>query len=81
MLSIQELRSSTVKELHQELAAARNNLLKFRISTRTKHEKNTAKVGQAKAYVARILTALREAEAEAEKKPVAKPEDKESKTQ
>jgi len=63
MLTIQELRSSTDKELLQELEAARKNYLKVRISTKTKHEKNTAKVQKAKYYVAQILTVLKELKA------------------
>ncbi|MBN2095804.1 50S ribosomal protein L29 [Candidatus Peregrinibacteria bacterium] len=87
MLTIQELRSSTEKELLQELIAARNNALKVRVNSKTKHEKDIAKVQKAKRYVAQILTVLREVDGEekskskkeapkAEKKPAHKSEAK-----
>ncbi len=60
MLTVQELRSSTVKELLQELEAARKNMLKIRVNVKTKHEKNTVKSMQAKRYVAKILTVMKE---------------------
>ncbi len=64
MLSIQELRSSSKKELLSELQKGRETLLKVRISLKTKHEKDTSKSRKAKAYVAQILTMLKEAEKE-----------------
>jgi ribosomal protein L29 len=64
MLSIQELRSSTKKELLLELAKTRKEALKIRINVKTKHEKDTSKAKKTKYYVARILTALREIEDE-----------------
>ena len=60
MLSIQELRSSSKKELMQELASARKDALKVKISLKTKHEKDTSKAKKAKFYVARILTVLKD---------------------
>ncbi|MBU1017820.1 50S ribosomal protein L29 [Patescibacteria group bacterium] len=68
MLTIQELRSSTEKELLQELVAARKNTLKTRVNTKTKHEKDIAKVQKAKCYVAQILTVLKETEGKGENK-------------
>jgi len=60
MFSIQELRSSTKKELLLELAKARKDMLKIRINLRTKHEKNTSKAQMTKRYLAQILTVLNE---------------------
>lgn len=68
MLSVKELRSSTKKELLLELTKSRADLMKTRISVRTKHEKNTSKKGKERRYVAQILTALNELEAEEAKK-------------
>jgi ribosomal protein L29 len=80
MLTIQELRSSTVKELLQELDAARKNMLKVRINVKTKQEKNTAKAKQAKHYVAQILTVLKEIEEEEKiKSQVSSPKSQEEK--
>jgi len=62
MLSIQELRSSSKKELQPELQKARATLLKVRISLKTKHEKDTSKSRKAKAYIAQILTMLKQLE-------------------
>lgn len=59
MFSIQELNSSTEKELFLELKKSRNDLLKVRINVRTKHNKDTSKVKKMKRYVAQILTALK----------------------
>ncbi|MBI5421856.1 50S ribosomal protein L29 [Candidatus Peregrinibacteria bacterium] len=59
MLSIQELRSSNRKELLQELEKARKEMLKVRISLKTKHEKDTSKAGKTKRYIAQILTMLK----------------------
>lgn len=64
MLTTQELRSSTAKELFQELEAARNNMLKVRISIKTKHEKNISKSKQLKCYIAKIMTVMKEIEKE-----------------
>lgn len=64
MFSIQELRSSTKKELLQELERARKEALKVRINVKTKHDKDGSKAGKTKHYVAQILTVLKEAESE-----------------
>ena len=60
MLSIQELRSSTKKELLLELAKVRKEMLKIRINLRTKQEKNTSKAKVTKHYIAKILTILKD---------------------
>ena len=77
MFSIQELQSSTNKELLLELEKSRNELLKIRINVRTKHKKDTSKVKKMKRYVAQILTALKDASREVEKVTEAKKEAKE----
>jgi ribosomal protein L29 len=68
MLSIQELRSSSKKELLLELLKARKEMLKIRISLKTKHEKDTSKARKQKRLIAQILTLLKDAGTE----PVAK---------
>lgn len=93
MFSIQELRSSTEKELDQELSRARKELLKIRISVRNKHEKDTSKVKKINCYIAQILTVMKEtkeevlsdsapdsAEAASDEKATAEPEKKSKKT-
>jgi|GEM_PF-1890329 len=60
MLTIQELRSSTLKELLQELEKARKEMLKVRVNVKTKHAKDTAKVEKSKRYIAQVLTVLKE---------------------
>ena len=64
MLSIKELRSSTRKELLQELESARKAWLKIRVSVKTKHEKNLSKKGVSKRYIAQILTIIKEIDTE-----------------
>lgn len=64
MLSNQELKSSTRKELAKELDEAREMLMKKRITVKTKHEKDTSAVIKQKKYIARIMTALKELELE-----------------
>lgn len=64
MLSIQELRSSTQKELLAELESARRDMVKIRISTKTKSLKDSSSVSKQKKYVARIKTALKELDIE-----------------
>ena len=66
MYSIQELRSSTKKELLLELAKARKENLKIRVSLKTKHEKDSSKAEKLKHYVAQILTILTEIKDEKE---------------
>ena len=68
MLSIQELRSSTQKELLQELSKRQGELLKIRISVKTKHEKDSSKVVKMKRYVAQLKTSLNELSREEEAK-------------
>jgi len=64
MLTIQELRSSTGKELLQELSKARKESFKIRINVKTKHEKDISKAKKMKHYIARILTAIKEFDGE-----------------
>jgi ribosomal protein L29 len=64
MFSIQELRTSTKKELLLELAKSRKENMKIRINLRTKHEKDSSKSGKMKHYIAQILTVLKDIEAE-----------------
>lgn len=71
MFSIQELRSSTAKELDQELSKARKDFLKVRISVRSKHEKDTSKVKKLNRYIAQILTVMGETKEEAPAKATA----------
>lgn len=60
MLSNQELKSSTRKELQKELQEAREVLQKQRITVKTKHNKDTSSVSKQKRYIARIMTAIQE---------------------
>lgn len=60
MLSIQELRSSSQKELLLELQKARKEMVRIRISLKTKHEKDTSKARKEKRMIAQILTVLKE---------------------
>ena len=64
MLSIQELRSSTKKELLNELSNARKEMVKIRISVKTKSLKDSSSVVKQKKYISRIKTALKEFEIE-----------------
>ena len=64
MLSTQELRSSTPKELQSELQKAKEELLKIKIGIRTKHTKDSSLKGKQKRYVAQIQTILKEIELE-----------------
>jgi ribosomal protein L29 len=72
MITIQELRSSTKKELFLELQKARKEALKVRISLKTKHEKDTSKASKTKRHVARVLLALQELNVEESKKAASK---------
>lgn len=74
MYSIQELRSSTKKELLQELEKSRAEILKIRINVKTKHEKDRSKVKKIKRYIAQILTILKEIADE----EIGKPQEKKS---
>jgi ribosomal protein L29 len=62
MLTIQEIRALSKKELLLELQKARKEMLKVRINLKTKHDKDTSKSRQCKVTIARILTALNEIE-------------------
>lgn len=64
MLSNQELKSSTRKELLIELQDARDMGVKKRITVKTKHDKDTSGASKQKKYVARIMTALKELDME-----------------
>ncbi len=64
MLSNQELKSSTKKELQKELSEAREALMKKRITVKTKHDKDTSGVQKQKRYIARVMTSLKELELE-----------------
>ena len=74
MLSIQELRSSTTKELLQELEKMRKEMVKVRLTVKTKHDKDIGKVKKTKHYIAQILTILKEVEGEEVKKSNVKAE-------
>ncbi|MFH0838229.1 MAG: 50S ribosomal protein L29 [Patescibacteria group bacterium] len=64
MLSNQELKSLTRKELLRELEDARELAMKKRITIKTKHEKDTSSIPKQKKFIARIMTALRELDLE-----------------
>ncbi len=73
MLSIQELRSSTVKELLQELTKMRKEMVKVRLTIRTKHDKNLSKAKKTKRYIAQLLTMIKEAGSEEATKAPSEP--------
>jgi ribosomal protein L29 len=64
MLSIQELKSSTKKELLEELKNARNEMVRVRIGVKTKSLKDSSLANKQKKYIARIQTALKELDME-----------------
>jgi ribosomal protein L29 len=64
MLSVQELRSSTKKELISELKTARKELLRVRMGVKTKHMKDVSLASKQNQYIARIETILRELDLE-----------------
>ncbi|MBN2087290.1 50S ribosomal protein L29 [Candidatus Peregrinibacteria bacterium] len=64
MLSIQELRSSTKKELLEELKNARAEMLKVRITCKTKSMKDSSQANKQRKYIAQINTVIRELELE-----------------
>lgn len=78
MFSIQELQSSTEKELLIELEKTRNEMIKIRINVKTKHNKDTSKVKKTKRYLAKILTSLKGADAEVQSTNKIKKEEKKS---
>jgi ribosomal protein L29 len=64
MLSYQELKSMTRKELLKELDDAREAMMKQRITVKTKHNKDTSTISKQKKFIARLKTALKEIELE-----------------
>ena len=60
MITLQELRNHSLKELHNELNLARHNLYKVRSTIVTKKEKNSHKLEEANKLVAQILTIMSE---------------------
>lgn len=62
MLSNQELRTSTKKELLKELEEAREMMVKKGITVKTKHEKDSSSVLKQRRYIARVKTAIKELE-------------------
>jgi len=64
MLSVQELKTSTRKELLEELKNARNEMVKVRIGVKTKSNKDSSLVIKQKKYIAQIQTALKELDME-----------------
>jgi large subunit ribosomal protein L29 len=64
MLSVQELKTLSKKELLKELEQAKPNMVKIRIGVKTKHQKDTSAVEKTKRYIARIKTILKEMELE-----------------
>jgi ribosomal protein L29 len=64
MLSIQELRSSTKKELLEELKNARSEVVRVQIGVKTKGIKDSSLVSKQKKYIAQIETALKELDIE-----------------
>ena len=62
MLSIQELKSSSLAALQAELSKARQEAQSIRIGVQTGHIKDTSLLSKHKRYVARVLSCLREAQ-------------------
>lgn len=62
MLSNQELRTSTKKELLKELQEAHEMMVKKGITVKTKHDKDSSSVLKQRRYVARVKTAIKELE-------------------
>lgn len=62
MLTTQELKASTLKELLKELQSALLKLQELRIGVKTSHLKDTSAIKKQKRYVARILTVIKEIE-------------------
>ena len=58
MLSIQELHSSTNKELQQELKNANTELLKLRMGIKTKNVKDTSLYLKQRRYIAQVKTII-----------------------
>lgn len=64
MLTVQELRSTTKKELLHELTNARKELVKVQMGVRTKSTKDTSLVKKHKAFISNILTVIKEIDLE-----------------
>lgn len=64
MSDYQELKSLTKKELLEELRTAGENMVKKRITVKTRHEKDTSSLKKQKVRIARIKTALKEIDIE-----------------
>lgn len=64
MLSIQELRSSTKKELLKELSVAQGEMQKIRIGVKTKSIKDSSLVTKQRKYIAKIETLIKELDLE-----------------
>ena len=64
-MSAQELRELDADELLDELADAKEELFNLRFQMATNQLDNTARLGQVKRQIARILTVMREQELEA----------------
>lgn len=58
MLSIQELNSSTLKELFQELKNSNTELLKLRMGIKTKNVKDTSLYLKQRRYIAQLKTVI-----------------------
>ncbi len=64
-MSAQELRELDADELLDELADAKEEMFNLRFQMATNQLDNTARLGQVKRQIARILTVMREQELEA----------------
>ena len=62
MLTLQEIRSSTKKELLHELVTLQKNVVPLRMGIKTKHQKDTSLAQKHKRCIAQILTVLKEQE-------------------
>jgi len=60
MLSIQELHSSTLKELLQDLEKSNTELLKIRMGIKTKNVKDTSLYLKQRRYIAQLKTVIAE---------------------
>jgi ribosomal protein L29 len=60
MLTAQELRSSTQKELLEELKNARKEAMRVKIGVKTKHLKDSSLVVRQRSYIAQIKTIIKE---------------------
>lgn len=60
MLTLQELRNVSLKEINRELVQAKKSYDQTRIQIGTQHSKNSAVLQKDKKYIAQILTVMRE---------------------